>query len=75
MARTILTNPATLGLSALLLLSACASEPGAPAETQGTNTNTYADGPVWQGNVCSARNRRGKQVLVDPSRCPPKPAE
>ena len=74
MARIVLTNLAPLGLAALLL-SGCASEPGAPAAKQGTNTNTFADGPVWQGDVCTARSRRGKQVLLDPSRCPPKPAE
>jgi len=74
MTRIVLTNLAPLGLAALLL-SGCASEPGAPAATQGTNTNTYADGPVWQGNVCMTRTKAGKQVRVAPSRCPPKPAE
>ncbi|MHA1529101.1 MAG: hypothetical protein ACTSVG_08770 [Alphaproteobacteria bacterium] len=74
MTRTILTNLAPLGLTALLL-SSCAGEPGAPAATQGSNTNLYADGPVWQGNICMARTRDGKQVRVSPSNCPPKPAE
>jgi hypothetical protein len=71
---TILTNLVTLGLTALLL-SGCAGEPGAPAATQGANTNLYADGPVWQGNVCTTRTKDGKQVRVSPSKCPPKPAE
>jgi hypothetical protein len=74
MTRIILTNLVPLGLTALLL-SGCAGEPGAPAATQGSNTNLYADGPVWQGNVCMARTKAGKQVRVNPSNCPPKPAE
>ena len=74
MTRIVLTNLAPLGLAALLL-SGCASEPGAPAATRGTNTNLYSDGPVWQGNVCAERTLRGHQVLVKPSKCPPKPAE
>ena len=74
MSRIVLANLATLGLAALLL-SGCTSEPGAPAATQSTNTNTYADGPVWQGNVCMARTKSGRQVRVSPSNCPPKPVE
>ncbi len=74
MIRTGLTYLVTVGLTALLL-SGCAGEPGAPAAAEGTSTNLYADGPVWQGNVCMTRTRAGKQVRVSPSNCPPKPAE
>ena len=74
MTRTDLTNLATFGLTALLL-SGCAGEPSAPAAMQGTNTNLYSDGPVWQGNVCTARTKAGKQVRVAPSNCPPRPTE
>ncbi len=74
MTRTALTYLVTVGLTALLL-SGCAGEPGAPAAAEGTNTNRYADGPVWQGNVCMVRTKAGKQVRVAPSRCPPKPTE
>jgi hypothetical protein len=42
---------------------------------QGDNSNLYFEGPVWQGNVCMARTKGGKQVRVSPSRCPAKPAE
>ncbi len=74
MTRTVLTTLAPLGLTALLLFG-CASEPGAPAATPGSNTNLYSDGPVWQGNVCMARTKGGRQVRVNPSNCPPKPTE
>jgi hypothetical protein len=74
MTRTVLTNLIPLGLTTLLL-SGCASEPGAPAAMQGDNSNLYFEGPVWQGNVCMARTKGGKQVRVSPSRCPAKPAE
>jgi hypothetical protein len=77
MTRRIPTYLAALGLT-VLLLSGCASETdasNAPAATQGTNTNLYSDGAVWQGNVCMARTKSGKQVRVSPSNCPPKPVE
>lgn len=74
MTRTILTILVPLGLT-VLLLSGCADDPDAPAMPQGTNTNLYSDGPVWQGNVCMTRTKSGKQIRVPPSNCPPKPAE
>jgi hypothetical protein len=74
MTRTVLTNLIPLGLTALLL-SGCAGETSAPTATQDTNSNLHFEGPVWQGNVCMARTKRGKQVRVPPSRCPAKPAE
>lgn len=62
---------AATALAGTLALGACSDD---PRVTPSTNTNSYSDGPVWQGNTCMARTKDGRQVRVNPSNCPPKPA-
>lgn len=60
---------AALAALALTALAACSEEStGAPPIAN----QTRADGPFWNGTVCTARNRKGRPVRVAPSQCPPR---